>query len=167
MFWPLFDVFGFWGDVLDRFVRNSDVQSGFAFIAFGVGALFLALGYPRGTPGQMGPGFFPFWLGVLLAIVGVAVLVKGLRSGASDPMARIEWRALAAITVAVVVSGLLLRPAGLAIAIPALVVISALASRDLRPVTVAVTAAVLTFMAWLIFIAGLGLRIPVIGPAIW
>ena len=146
---------------MNRLFRTPDGQSGLFFTGFGVLIAIGALQYPLGTPGQMGAGFFPFWLGLLLALVGVIVLLQAMRSE-QDAMLPIDWRALGIITGAIVLSGLLLRPAGLLVSIPVLVIVSSFASRNLKPLAVIITAIVLTAMAYVIFILGLDLRIPLI-----
>ena len=117
--------------------------------------------YQVGSPSQMGPGFFPVILGCLLALVGVTVGIQAIRAQEGVELDRVDWRALGAIAAAVLLSAFLLLTVGLVVAIPVLVIVGSLASRNFRPLPVMITAAVLTFMAWAIFIWGLGLRIPV------
>ena len=38
----------------------------------------LMAGYAMGTPARMGPAFFPFWLGMILALLGIVSLSCGL-----------------------------------------------------------------------------------------
>jgi Tripartite tricarboxylate transporter TctB family len=140
-------------------LRSPDGQSGLFFTAFGIVVAVLAFQYPLGTPARMGPGFFPFWLGILLTVSGGLVIVQALRA---EPVriAPLEWRSAAVITLAIVISASLLLTAGLLVAIPALVIISAFAGRTFKLLPVLITAAVLTAMAYAIFILGLDLRIP-------
>ena len=144
---------------MHRILRSADGQSGLFFTAFGLIVAIIARQYPVGTPGQMGPGFFPLWLGILLAVVGGVVIVQALRTE-QVAMPRVEWRAAGFVTLAIVAAGVLLLTAGLFVAIPVLVVIASLAGRNVRVVRVVVTAVALTAMAYLIFIVGLELRIP-------
>jgi hypothetical protein len=141
--------------------KTPDGQSSLFFLSFGILTLAFGSQYPFGTPGQMGPGFFPLMLGALLSVVGVVVGIQALRAHGETTLPPMNWRALGAITSAVVLAAFLLRPAGLVVAIPVLVVVAALSSPNSRIVAMALTAAILTFMAWAIFIWGLGLRIPV------
>lgn len=52
----------------------TDFWAGVMFI--GLGAMFSgkAISYKLGTTSEMGAGFFPFWLGILLAALGAWVL---------------------------------------------------------------------------------------------
>lgn len=143
----------------DRFYRTPDGQAGIFFTLFGVFVAWQALQYPLGRPSQMGPGFFPLGLGGLLVIVGLVVIIHATRAS-QDEAAPFEWRSAIVITGAIVTSGLLLLTAGLLVAIPVLVLGSSLAARNSRWSSVLISAAALTLTAWLIFIVGLDLRIP-------
>ena len=71
------------------------------------------------------------------------------------------WRAVLSVTVAIVAFALSLEQLGLVIAIVLLTGIGALATRALRPLETAIAALVLIVLSWGIFIAGLGLAIPI------
>jgi hypothetical protein len=142
-----------------RFYKTADGQSGLFFTALGAFVVWQASTYSIGTVAKMGPGYFPLVLGILLTIVGLAVTFKSIRTS-QEAAARFEWRSAIAITAAIVLSGLLLLTAGLVVAVPALVIVSSFAAREQRWSTVLWTALALTAGAYLIFIVGLGLRIP-------
>jgi hypothetical protein len=65
------------------------------------------------------------------------------------------------VTIAIVAFALSLERLGLVVAIVLLTGIGALATRSLRPLETAVAAIALIVLSWGIFIAGLGLAIPV------
>ena len=50
---------------------HQDFASGILFIVAGAAFAFLARGYRMGTASSMGPGYFPFWLGMVLVLLGV------------------------------------------------------------------------------------------------
>jgi TctA family transporter len=56
--------------------RNQDCAAGLMFAAFGAGFTWKAFSYPLGTAGRMGPGYLPFWLGIMLVLLGAAILVR-------------------------------------------------------------------------------------------
>jgi len=143
------------------FYRTSDGQSGIFFTAFGAFVAWQAAQYPLGRAAQMGPGYFPLIIGAMLVVVGLIVMGKSIPADASksDPL---DWRAAALVTIAILASALLLLTAGLLVAIPVLVIVSSLAAREIHWRTTILTAVFLTVMAWLVFIVGLGLRIPLI-----
>jgi hypothetical protein len=148
--------------VRERFYKTPDGQAGIFFTLFGLFVAWQSLHYPLGRPSQMGPGFFPLGLGSLLVIVGLIVIINSVRSiqANAEPFA---WRPAIIITIAILASGLLLLTAGLFVAIPVLVLVASLAARNNRWPAVLLSAVGLTLMAWLIFIVGLDLRIPLFG----
>ena len=130
---------------------------GLVFIAlallFGISASRLALG----TPGQMGPGYFPLMLSVALGVIGIAVLVIGLRKPGERPSGT-NLRGIVLVTAAVVVFALAIRPLGLVTAVIASSMLFSLAGREFRPVSAIVASLVLAFGSWAVFI--FGLRMP-------
>ena len=57
---------------------QKDFWSGLMFMAAGLGFAVGATNYSFGTSARPGPGYFPFGLGVLLALLGAVVLFKSL-----------------------------------------------------------------------------------------
>ena len=140
-------------------LRNRDFLAGLLFVAVGAGGFGVALSYPFGTLQQMGPGFFPRVLGVILVGFGLVTLVRGLRSGE-----RVEgaWGGfpLAVVTAALVAFGWLMERVGLVPSLVVLVVASAFAGREFRWGEVALLAAAMCLLAVAIFVWGLGLPYP-------
>jgi Tripartite tricarboxylate transporter TctB family len=111
---------------------HKDVVGGALMLSVGVAVAVRSTSYHIGSLGQMGPGYFPFALGVLLALVGVAIALKGhLQTDASAKgERRPEWRAWLLICIGVCAFIVLAQYAGLAAATFAIVFISALADRQ-------------------------------------
>ncbi|MBL8382270.1 MAG: tripartite tricarboxylate transporter TctB family protein [Burkholderiales bacterium] len=64
-------------------IKNyQDLYAGLMFLIFGALAAWLSTSYNMGTGARMGPGYFPFWLGIILAALGVLIIVKAI--GVSD-----------------------------------------------------------------------------------
>jgi hypothetical protein len=141
---------------------QKDFWSGLMFVAVGVGFAWGATSYSFGASARPGPGYFPFGLGLLMALLGVMVLFKALtlETAGGDPVGHIAWKPLVIIVGAVVVFGLMLPRLGMAISLPVLVLIAASASDEFRLKGALINAAVLTVGSWLIFIKGLSLTIP-------
>ena len=139
--------------------RNRDVLAGLLFIVIGAGGFLIARSYPFGTLEEMGPGFFPRVLGVILIGFGVITLLRGVRSGERVPGAW-GWRPLGALALSLVAFGWLMERVGLVPAVLVLVVISAWAGREFRWIEVLVLAVALCLMALAIFVWGLGLPYP-------
>jgi putative tricarboxylic transport membrane protein len=145
--------------VKTRLLENRDVLSGLLFIAVGTAGFYLALAYPYGTLQQMGPGFFPRVLGVILVILGIVTVLRGLRAGA-----RVEggwgWYPLAMLTAALVAFGWLMERVGLIPSLVVLVIASAYAGKEFRLGEVLLLSVVMCVLAVAIFIWGLGLPYP-------
>jgi hypothetical protein len=139
-----------------------DLASGAIYLACGVAALLIARGYGMGTALRMGPGYFPSVLAGLLALIGLASLVRGLRP-TTEERPRFAWRKALFVLLPVVAFGLLLRPAGLVVAVPVLVVGSATASVRFRWWHALALAAGLTAFCLLVFVKGLRVPLPVLG----
>jgi hypothetical protein len=141
-----------------------DVLAGGVFVL--IGGVFVAgsLGYDRGTPLRMGPGYFPLLAGAIVVVLGLAIIVKGLIAGEVIEFGRIPWRALALITAAVLFFGFFIGRLGFVPTSAVTALLTALASRRVRPPAAVAVAAGLTAAATLIFVVGLQLRIPLIGP---
>lgn len=145
-------------------IRNpKDVLSGLLFIALGLLFGWQTQDLPMGTAVRMGPGYFPLLLAGLLGILGLIVLINGLRFPGEMPSG-IAWRALIIITGAVVFFGFAVRPLGFLPALGISVFASTLASRLFRLSTAAIITAVMVVFAWAVFIKGLGLPLPLLGP---
>ena len=140
-----------------------DFWTGIIYVAVGAGAVAIARDYGLGTAFRMGPAYFPTVLGGLLVLIGLLSLGRAaLRPGESLPPARIKG--LAAVTVATLGFGALVRGAGLVVALPVLVVVSAAASARFRWGPALALAAGLTLFCAAVFLKGLGVPIPLRGP---
>ncbi len=145
-----------------RIKSQKDFWSGLMFVVAGVGFAIGATNYSFGTSARPGPGYFPFGLGVLLAILGALVLFKALtiETEGGDRVGIIGWRPLGLITLSVVVFGLALPRLGMILSLPILILIASFAGDEFRLKEVIVNFIVLTLGSWAIFIKGLNLVIP-------
>lgn len=141
--------------------NRDDLAAGLAFL--GIGLFFGAntvLFLPVGTTIEMGPGFFPLALCIILALLGAAILLKARQPG-TTPLERpaVNLRALVFITAAPVAFGLTLRDLGL---VPALVISVGAALAASRVIGFRRGAAIVTGMtAFCVAVFYYGLRVPV------
>lgn len=141
----------------------KDFWTGVLYIFFGASAIIVARDYNMGTAVRMGPAYFPTILGALLVFIGaISVIRSFIASGA--PIETFTFKGLLLVILSVTVFGLLVRDAGLVVALPLLVIISASASARFRWRTAIVMAAGLTIFCALVFVKGLGIPLPIIGP---
>jgi hypothetical protein len=147
---------------------EKDFWSGLMFIGVGVAFAWGASNYSFGSSARPGPAYFPFGLGVLLALLGGLVLFKSLTievdgGGRIGPWA---WKPLALLAAAVASFGWTLPHLGLVLSLPLLVVMAALAGDEFHWKDALVNACVLTLGSWLVFVVGLKLTIPLWPPFI-
>ena len=144
--------------------RNArDFWTGLLYIFFGSSAILIARDYSMGTAIKMGPAYFPTILGGLLVLIGVVSVIRSFIV-AGIPIGAFGFKGLVLVTLSVVVFGFLVRGAGLVVALPLLVIISAYASMRFRWRTTLIMAAGLTIFCALVFVKGLGIPLPIIGP---
>ena len=141
----------------------KDLLAGCMFLAFGLAFLFLAQAYPLGSARRMGPAYFPVVLSLILIAIGLATMTRALLV-AGPPIRDAAGKSLALVTAGVVLFGIAVQGAGLGIATAALVLVSAAASRSFRLVPTLVLALGLATFCILVFIVGLGLPFPALGP---
>jgi hypothetical protein len=130
-----------------------------AGVAFGIGAT----NYSMGSSARPGAGYFPLLLSVVMALLGAVVLFKSLviETEGGDPVGDIAWKPLLVIVGAIVVFGATITRLGLVLAVPLLIIITSFAGDEFHWRSVLISAVILTFASWAIFIWGLGLTIPV------
>ena len=144
-------------------IRNpQDFWSGIFFVAVGVLAIYLSRDYTMGSALQPGPGYFPTWLGGIMAGFGIFICALSFR-----------WRAASTEDQAPEAWGLrpwFVLPAALAIFavlmdadfgfVPSLVVLivgAALAHKDVHWRETALLSVFLSAAAVAIFVYGLGM----------
>jgi hypothetical protein len=143
-----------------RIKNPTDFWTGLLFGGFGLfAAIYAAAHYSLGSAVRMGPGYFPVWVGGLVAILGTALLLRSLRlEGPGLP--RMRLRPALFVLGASVAFGYLLKPLGLVLATLLLVVVSALGGHEFRWKEAALLAAGLAAFAVAVFVYGLGLPFP-------
>lgn len=142
---------------------QRDFVAGLAFIVVGLAFAWGATNYSFGSSARPGPGYFPFGLGIILAIIGAVITFEALTIETEDgePIGDIAWRPLLIILGAVGVFGLLLPRAGMVITIPVLITMASAAAGRIRWLDVAILSVVLTLGSYMAFVRGLDLVIPV------
>jgi Tripartite tricarboxylate transporter TctB family len=145
-----------------RIKNQSDFWSGVMFIVTGAAFAAGALSYSFGSSARPGPAYFPFGLGVLLALLGALVLFKAITVESADGgrMPAVPWRPMSLIVLGVVIFGVLLPKMGMAFTLPLLILVASFGGDEFKLKEVIINSVVLTFGSYLIFIKGLGLVIP-------
>lgn len=154
-----------------KLASQKDFFSGLLFMLIGAGFAWGAPRYEVGQAAQMGPGYFPLVLGVLLVLLGAAISLRALWRGVhgGDRIGAWAWRPLLLVLSANLAFGLLLvgLPAiglpsmGLILAVYALVGLASLAQPGARWRETLVLATVLAAGSYVAFVRLLQLPLPV------
>lgn len=145
--------------------RPRDVVSG--LLVLGTGAAFLCFGrgLAIGTASRMGPGYFPVVLSLLMMGLGLAIVVNALRAPAGGSVALVlPWRALVLVFGAIVFFAVTLKGLGLLVSLAISAFLTAWASRCANWRSSAAMAFALSLFCTVVFVSGLGLPMPVVGP---
>jgi hypothetical protein len=144
---------------------DKDFWSGTGLVVFGLAYAAFGARYTIGSLSRMGPGFFPVSLGVIMALAGVAIAIKGWIDSptASVEHRRPEWRAWFLISVSIVAFVAVAERFGLVPAAFAIVFISAFADRDNRWPQVLILSAAITVIAVVVFWWALQIQLPLFG----
>ena len=150
---------------------QKDFFAGLMFMGVGVAFAWGATTYNVGSGARMGPGYFPLMLGVLMAVLGVAITFKALvvETVGGDKIGKWAWKPLFYIIAANVMFGVLLAgvpalkiPAfGLIVAIYAVTFIASMAEAGWKVKNTFILATVLAVCSYLAFVMALKLQFPV------
>ena len=145
-------------------IRNQrDFGAGIMYMVIGLFFTIVATQYPMGTAAKMGPGYFPFWLGILMTLIGLLVLIKSMGAKAAiESIPKFNWKIIAQITGSVVLYALLLPRMGFLVAIVVLVLVSASASKEFTWKGSLINAAFLVGFTYSVFVVGLKLQFPLL-----
>ncbi len=144
-------------------IKNTkDFWTGIIYMAVGGMFLLISQNYPLGSSLKMGPAYFPTLLSSLLIIIGIISLTRSFIQPGT-PITAFAFRGLLLVTAAIILFGLIVRGAGLVIALPTLIILSAYASIRFRWAESLALAAGLTIFCILVFLKGLGVPLPIFG----
>jgi hypothetical protein len=136
-----------------------DIYGGLALASIGAAAAGWAwANYDLGSLRQMGPGAFPFALGLMLAAIGLLVALPGLRRPGEAMQA--EPRAAIAVLASILVFGFGLRSLGLVVATFVCVLVASLPAPQVGWGWRMILAIVVTLLTIAVFRAGLQMPLP-------
>ncbi|QEI04517.1 tripartite tricarboxylate transporter TctB family protein [Pigmentiphaga aceris] len=144
------------------FRSSKDLWSGLIFLVVGLAAVIIGQDYGMGTSNRMGPAYFPTVLGSLLAVIGLFTMARALVIG-SEAVGQLAWKGMALVLGSVLLFAALAQNAGLLVALPLLVFVSAMGSSLFKPLPAALLAIGMTVFSSLIFVRGLGVPLRNIG----
>lgn len=140
-------------------LQNKDCLAGIVFMLFGVLAFVISRNYESGSLLDMGPGYFPRILSVLLGLLGASILFRGVKSRMVDG---VSWAflPLGILSLSMVLFGLLVERVGLVPSLAVLVLVSAAAGSEFKFREVLVLAVAVCLFAVVVFVWGLNMRFP-------
>lgn len=154
-----------------RIKSQKDFLAGLLYVVIGVGFAWGATSYTIGDSARMGPGYFPLMLGIVLTIIGAAVVFGALvfETPDGDPIGGFAWRPMLLIILSNMLFGILLGgiptfgvPAmGLIAAIYGLTFVAAAAGDEFDFKEVLILATILAVGSYLTFVYGLQLQFQV------
>lgn len=143
-----------------RIHNQKDFAAGLIYVAFGAAFAIGSLDYKMGDAARMGPAYFPFWVGVLLVVVGVFTAAAGLRGAtAPEKLKKPELASIGWIIGSVVLFGLLLNQLGLVLSLAVLILVSMRASHEFRWAGALATTVALIAFSTFTFIWGIEMQI--------
>jgi putative exporter of polyketide antibiotics len=138
-----------------------DFWTGVMFISVGAAFAGIAYNYKLGTAARMGPGFFPFFLGLILLVIGITVIVLSLKGTArGGPVDKFHWGPLFWVLASICVFGVMLKLTGVLFAGVALVLGSSMGSGEFKLKESLLLAIGLSVFCAAVFVGGLKLPIP-------
>ena len=146
-----------------RFDRyRKDYYGGALMVVIGLVAVACGVDYQVGSLRQMGPGFFPVAIGVLLALTGGAIALQASLSAPVEKKAARpgEWRGWLCIVSALIAFVILGEHGGLVPATFAVVFISALGDRKNRLIDALVLALAIVLVSVVVFWWALKIQLP-------
>ncbi len=146
--------------------KRKDFIAGVLYSLIGGAVALMSMDYRMGEASAMGPGYFPFWLGMLLFLTGLVVAVRDMRSAsaAAEAEARFELRSICVISLSVILFGAALFYLGLLAAVVLMTTLAICAIPGFSWRFAAALSAALLLIAFVVFIWGLSLPLPILPP---
>jgi hypothetical protein len=150
---------------------QKDFFAGLMFMGVGVAFALGATNYSVGTGARMGPGYFPLMLGVLLSVLGAAIIFGALvaKRTDGDKIGKWAFKPLFFIIAANLIFGVCLGglpsvgiPAmGMMFGIYVLTFVASLAEKGMRIKPTFILATALALISYVAFVKVLKLQFPV------
>jgi hypothetical protein len=145
----------------------KDLACGILFVAIGLFFILNSWWQLRiGRAFEMGPGYFPILLGLILAGLGITIAIGSIGKP-SEAFGRVSWRGTLLISLSVLVFAVTVRPLGM---LPALLMSTFIAAYSTNQATFRSAIMLTTLLTAFnigVFIYALRLPYRVIGPWLW
>ncbi|NTF16411.1 tripartite tricarboxylate transporter TctB family protein [Agrobacterium tumefaciens] len=136
---------------------------GVFYLILGAGALAFGSRYTFGSAANMGPGYLPYIVSILMTVLGCFLIFRSFRHD-DEPLDPVALKPILLVLAGILLFALLIQTAGFLFSGVLLVILSALASHKFKIQPIAILGAVvLITSAAIVFILGLGLAMPIFG----
>ena len=140
---------------------NQDLLAGLVILAFGAVFSGGALWHSIGTLEEMGPGYFPLAAGVVLVVLGLALVATGALARQRTEV-ELHLRPIGILVASLCIYALAMPYLGLFLGALLLVAMSSAASPESRPLEVVAAGLALGAFSVLLFVKGLGIPLPLL-----
>ena len=141
--------------------NQENFWAGILFCGFGLLTAFMARDYPMGTAMRMEPGYYPFYLGIILAILGVIITVTSFKVE-GEPIKAFGWRGIIMLSLGFSFFGWAVDSIGFLPALIGLIICSAFAMKGVHLGELLFMGLILIAGSLFIFIYMLGLPYPLL-----
>lgn len=138
---------------------QEDFWAGAMFVGFGLLAIYMAQDYPFGSTSRMGPGYFPTWLGIIMAVLGGMLCLQGLKAEGAK-LGKWAFKPMIFLSLGFIIFGWAIDHLGFVIATAALIILGAASGTEFKWKEVIIMTIVLIIGSWALFIYGLELPYP-------
>ena len=87
---------------------RRDLVSGLVWLAVAIVVAVQGFSLKLGSLNRPGPGFFPFWGGVVLGLLSVILVVNALRRDTAGASSRLEWSSKSLVVAGAILAYVLL-----------------------------------------------------------
>jgi len=147
-----------------KICNKKNFVSGILFFALGVFFVVVARKYDFGSLREIGPGFFPVILGIILILLSAAILFFSISvKGTAENLNPWHWKPVIVLSLSILVFLVLIPNFGFIIAVFSLLLISSFAYHEKRKLVELFLLTIgLTILAVIVFIIGLKLPIDLV-----
>ena len=143
-------------------IKNQEnFWAGILFLGFGLLTAFVSSDYPMGTTMRMGPGYYPLYLGIILAIIGVIIALTSFKIEGESIML-FGWRGIIMLSLGFSFFGWAIDGIGFLPALIALILCSAFAMKGVILLELLIMSFVLIAGSIFVFIYMLSLPYPLL-----
>jgi hypothetical protein len=147
------------GGAMLRVRSPQDLGAGVVFVVIGLAGIYFGSNLAMGTAARMGPGYFPVMLSYLIVALGLVVSGRAFATDGPD-IEPIHLRPIFFVIASLLIFGLLIDQAGLAITTVVLTVVAAYARREVNLIETLLLGAGLALFTIAVFVYGLNQPLP-------